>query len=491
MTSPATDIRTYGGWRRRRGLGLLGLGTTGTFVALGVVAAVVLAVSIDARTVLFTGPPTALAGVLVLVRVSGVPVAHFLVRRVRWSYGKARGHTRYRAGVVVAHPRAFQLPGVLASTRLLSAEDAFGQQYGIVWDRRAGLFTATLKVSAASTWLAERTDADTWVANWGAWLASLGHMPTIRWVTVTIDTAPEPGSALADHIERTLSANAPEPAVRLMRQLVGTAPRTAARVDTYVSMTFDPTRSPAGLDDMTTALDELGRTLDALASALGVCGVTVTGRASAAELAGIVRAAFDPAARADTTRVEDNSAATLNWADAGPVGAEEHHDHYRHDSGVSVSWAWHEAPRQNVPADVLSRLVAPGPFAKRVSIQYRPLPAAEATRVLEEEVNAAAFREHYRRRTGRDETARDAYDQARARQAAAEEATGAGVTLVTMYVTTTVTDIADLPRAVAVTEAAAEGSRIRLRRLWGSQSAAFATTLPCGICPAELTRRFQ
>ncbi|GII34611.1 hypothetical protein Pmi06nite_80530 [Planotetraspora mira] len=138
---------------------------------------------------------------------------------------------------------------------------------------------------------------------------------------------------------------------------------------------------------------------------------------------------------------------------------------------------------------MLSRLVAPGPFPKRVSVQYRPLPATEANRVLEEEVNAAAFREHYRRRTGRDETARDAYDQARARQAAAEEATGAGVTLVTMYVTTTVTDSSDLPRAVAATEAAAEASRIRLRRLWGSQSAGFATTLPCGVCPAELARR--
>jgi len=74
---------------------------------------------------------------------------------------------------------------------------------------------------------------------------------------------------------------------------------------------------------------------------------------------------------------------------------------------------------------------------KRVSLQYRPLPAAEATRVLEAEVNAAAFRQHYRRRTGRDETARYAYDQAWARQSAAEEAMGAGVCLLALYVTVT------------------------------------------------------
>src|ERR1019366_5586785 len=82
-------------------------------------------------------------------------------------------------------------------------------------------------------------------------------------------------------------------------------------------------------------------------------------------------------------------------------------------------------------------------------LQYRPFPAAEATRVLESEVNAAQFRAIYKRRTGRDETARDSYDQARARQAAAEEAAGAGVCLVSLYVTVTVPSDAELPRAAA------------------------------------------
>ena len=82
-----------------------------------------------------------------------------------------------------------------------------------------------------------------------------------------------------------------------------------------------------------------------------------------------------------------------------------------------------------------------------------------------------------------------AHDQARARQAAAEEAAGAGVCLVSMYVTVTVTDAGELPRAAAETEAAAESSRIRLRRMTYSQAAGWAATLPVGICPAELARR--
>ena len=111
--------------------------------------------------------------------------------------------------------------------------------------------------------------------------------------------------------------------------------------------------------------------------------------------------------------------------------------------------------------------MAPGPYVKRVTLQYRALRAADASRVLQQEVNAAAFRSQVRRRTGRDETARDARDSARARQAASEEAMGAGVCLVSMYITVTVTDPGQLKRAVADTETAARVAaavRASLRR---------------------------
>jgi len=131
-----------------------------------------------------------------------------------------------------------------------------------------------------------------------------------------------------------------------------------------------------------------------------------------------------------------------------------------------VTWAWREAPRQNVHCDVLARLVAPGAYPKRVTLQYRPFPAAAAARMLENEVRAAEFRHEYFRRTRRDVSARDAHDHARARQAADEEARGAGVSLLALYVTVTVTDPAQLPHAVAGTEAAAESSKIRLQRMY-------------------------
>ena len=124
----------------------------------------------------------------------------------------------------------------------------------------------------------------------------------VRCVTVTIDTAPEPGTSLADSVAAALDPASPLAARQIMGQLVESAPAAAADVDTRVSITFDPKLSPAAPAGLTAAAAEVGRVMHGLESALGTCGVTVLGRASAAEIAGIVRTAFDPAARGEVNR---------------------------------------------------------------------------------------------------------------------------------------------------------------------------------------------
>jgi hypothetical protein len=494
--SAETDpgLRDYGGWRLRRGIGMFGLGLGGTAAMLGVLLTLVITAAASPAALLYVAPPLLVGGGIGLTRVSGEPLALAALRRARWRRASSRDWTRYLYVAAARHSPAWRLPGVLAPLTLLDAQDGYGGRHALVLDHHTGTMTATLRVIPASTWLADRADADMWVANWGGWLASLGYLPIVRHVTVTVDTAPEPGTALADSVAAALDPAAPPAARQIMRQLVAAAPATAADVDTRVSITFDPAAAPSAPAGMAACAAEVGQALPGLESALGTCGVTVLGRATPAEIVGAIRTASDPAARGEVNRLlarvsDGRPAVGLRWSDAGPARAEEEPHRYRHDSGTSVSWCWTAAPRQNVTADVLSRLMAPGRYPKRVAVQYRPFSAAEATRTLEAEVNAAQFRSVYKRRTGRDETARDSYDQARARQAAAEEAAGAGVCLVSLYVTVTVSDSAELPRAVAETEAAAESSRIRLRRMTYSQAAGWAATLPVGVCPAELARR--
>ena len=93
---------------------------------------------------------------------------------------------------------------------------------------------------------------------------------------------------------------------------------------------------------------------------------------------------------------------------------------------------------------------------KRVTMIFTPSPAAAAARELDLQAQAAVFRSQMRAKTGRDESARDAADRARAMQAAAEEARGAGLVSMCLYVTVTVTDPATGASVTTPVETGAE-----------------------------------
>ena len=154
-----------------------------------------------------------------------------------------------------------------------------------------------------------------------------------------------------------------------------------------------------------------------------------------------------------------------------------------------MSYGWDEAPRQAVTADVLARLISPGQYRKRVTMQYFPMPAAQAATQLDLQAQAATFRSQMKRKSGRDETARDLADRERAMRAAQEEARGAGLVEMQLFATVTTTDPESVPMATADLEHRAEESRIRLRRLYGGQAVGFAAGLSAGVVPQFLQGR--
>ncbi|MGW2724870.1 SCO6880 family protein [Streptomyces sp. NPDC001492] len=490
MSSESSQVRLYGGWRKSRSIGLGNLTPTQTAIVLVAVVGVITAAAISFRLVLFAAPAAAVVIAITMARWNGVPLVDAVVHSSRWRAGRRAGQTTYISGVTTLHEPDNDLPGVLAPVVPLSAEDGEGGHYGMAWHRRTGHLTATIQVAPTSTALANRENVDVWVSQWGAWLARLGHTPLVAHVAVTVDTAPDPGSTLEDYVSRRIDPNAPAPARELMADLVQISPAASAAVDTRVSITFDPAKAPQKPETFADAVAECGRVLRGLQASLGSCGVSVLGRASAAQLAGIVRTAYDPAARGEVARtLANNPAALLESGAMPPIDAREHFDHYEHDTGISVSWIWANPPRQFVTSDVLAPLLGPGRHPKRVTLFYEPFPAEAAADKLENEVNAAAYRAAVRARTKRSETAQDAADRERAMQAAREEAQGAGLGLSSMVVTTTVTAAKDLDRAVSDIEQRAGSSKIKLRRAVRAQSAAFAATLPLGIYLPEIARR--
>ncbi|MFI7278537.1 SCO6880 family protein [Streptomyces sp. NPDC049879] len=495
----AREVRLYGGWRQPRGVGLGQLTPGQTLVVLGVCAVCALLLTFSVRTLWVTGPVALVVGIGAAARWRGEPLLLVVVRAVRWQRGVRAGQDEYVSGVLTQYGPDADLPGLLAPVRLLECEDGDGGHFGLAWNRRTGLLAATLRVAPVSTALADDGTVDGWVAQWGAWLARLGHVPSVAWVTVTVDTAPDPGSTLADYAEARIDPDAPEIAVQVLRELVRTSPAASAAVETLVTIVFDPARSPQPAETFAEAVAETGRLLAGLQRALTGCGVTVLGRASAARLAGMIRVAFDPGARAEVARAlvrdpddtgrEAGAEQLLASGAAGPLAARELPDRYEHDSGVSVGWVWALAPRQHVTSDVLIPLLAPGRWPRRVALSYRPYTAEQAAEHLNRQVNAAQYRSELRTVRQGTESATDAADRARAEQAAAEEAQGAGLGLMSLAVTTTVTDPAELDAAVADVEQRGGTSRIRLRRAWRAQAAVFAATLPLGIYLPDAVRR--
>jgi hypothetical protein len=482
------ETRLYGNWRRARGFGIGALGTGQTLTVFGVVLAPILAAYISPRAALLLGLIGAVVVGLVVVRVAGSTAAEIILRRVRFTHARSRGYADLSGGVLTKHPRKADLPGPMAPMVPLDTDDGRGGRQALILDRRTGMITAVFRVSPVGLDLADRSQADAWVASWGAWLADLGYQPLVRWIAVTVDTAPTGGSMVRDYVTRRTDPHAPPAAREVMAQLVAITPATGADVDTRVSITFDPNRAnprPKGVLD---AVAEVTRWLPGLETALGSAGVAVLGRASIEWLTSRLRIAYDPAARPDVLL---GSEQLTTWTDAAPIRASESWEHWQHDSGISVSWALAEAPRQAVTDRVLTPLLAPGVYPRRVTMLIEPLPAEAAAQQVEAEITNNSMRRAWAMRTKRDETQRDRDDQSRAMQAAQEEAQGAGVCQFSMYVTTTVLSEADLPAATADVEQRAGQAKIRLRRLRGAHSAGFAASLGLGINPVELARRTQ
>ncbi|WP_219505140.1 SCO6880 family protein [Nonomuraea ceibae] len=479
MTSTTTDLHTYGGWRRSRSLGLGSLDTRQTIMLLSAMLAPLLAgLLIGVRAAMLLAPAAVVVALLSVARRGGALVLDAGLAWVRWRWADWRTHTVALGQMVTPMPQRWDLPGVLAPTRLLDVEDPGRGRIGVVWNQRSGHMTATLLLSPAGALLADPATVNRQISNWGHLLASLADDTAIQHAAVTIELVPEPGTQLVDHVQGRLSPSAPQLAQQVIGELTAMAPRASAQVRARLSLTCDPSLGASSPREVPQAVAEVLRSLGGLT--VSAAGAEVLRRASATDLIRIVRTAYDVDAEPVSAGWEK-----LRWADARPEHARDRYDHYQHDGSCSLSWVLLEAPRQRVSHDVLVSLLSPGQYRRRVTLTYRTLPRDVAGALLEQEVNAAAVREEYKRRTRRDPTARDRADASRAARAAIEEAHGAGLVQWSLYVTTTAPSRAELAQARREVEQAAGHARLKLRLAYGGQAAAFAVGLPCGVYPDE------
>jgi hypothetical protein len=483
-TAEHTEPRTFGNWRRPGGGGLFGLGKGATYGGLGL-GAVSMLVMIFAGAIVGFGMLLVGLAVLAVASVpllSGRTVLGHVLPRLAYGADRVRGEHVHRGGPT-SKSGTFRLPGLAATSRLTEATDAQGRPFAIVTLPKRRLHTIVFTADPDGAALVDPDDVDMMVARWGAWLANLGDEPGIVAVSVTVETSPDSGERLRRELDATTRPDAPAICADMLGEVAQTYPSGSATVKAMIAVTF---RGARGRYQQDTARDLAGRAAH-LAGGLHGTGAGGARPMSAQELAEAIRCAYDPAAQAtfDDARAQ-GTVAELDWHDVGPAAAEASYGSYGHDGAASVTWAMTQAPRGNVPSDVLARLLRPHPDVdrKRVALLYRPLDSARAARVVEGDHRDAEATVRNAKRP----TSRMLSEQKSAAATAQEEAQGAGLLSFAMLVTATVTEAERLPAARRAVEQLAPTSRIRIRPVYGGQEAAFAAGLPLGVVLAAHQR---
>jgi hypothetical protein len=470
--------RTYGNWRKPRPPGIGPLGLIGTLILLCGLVATIISMMVFG---LMGGALTVAVATLTLIPLAiqdqhGRTALQAATARVAWWRGRSRGQHLYRSGLLGTTARgSCRLPGLLAMSKLTDAYDAYGQPFAMVELPQVGHYTVVLDCGADGAALVDRDQVDIWVAHWGQWLAALAFEPALVAASVTVEAAPDLGQRLEREVSANLAPQAPELSKEVLAQVVQRYPAGSAQLTTRVALTYSASPRPGARrrppEEMAR---EIGSRLPGLSADLAMTGAGNARPMGSRQLSEAIRIAYDPAVQALLESTQEE----VDWNDAGPIAAQEHWDHYVHDSGVSITWAMSEAPRGEVLSNVMTGLVSPHQDVtrKRVTFLYRPYPPRLSASLVERDRRDARFRI-----TENATAARDAAAVAAADQTAREEAKGAGLVRFGMLVTATVMSGDELSSAAAAIDALAPAARVQLRRAYGAQASAFAAALPLGI----------
>jgi hypothetical protein len=489
--APATHNlveHTYGNWRRPRSAGLWHLGLLAS-------AALILGLIVAVCIVAFVGliPGLVVFAVLAPFFMVGLrpdqhgqtPLQRSGVRLGRRRARAGRSH-QYRSGPLGYTPLgSYQLPGLLSSTLLSEARDAYDRPFGVLVHPWAGHLTIVIETEPDGAALVDQPQVDQWVAHYGHWLGALSQEPGLISAQVSVETAPDPGTRLRHAVAERRDPNAPRVALDTLDEIVNSYPSGAADLKARVALTFDMNHGgqKRGATEMA---HDLATRLGGLTQRLHSTGAGVAIPVDAQRLCEIVHSAYNPRAAEllEEARASGHPA-ELRWDDVGPTAAEAREESYYHDGAESVTWAMTQAPRGEVRETVMARLIAPHRdiARKRVTMLYRIISPGEAAQIVQRDVDNARFRVNSTNKP----SARSIAERDSAEAAAREEARGAAVINFGMLVTATVTDRTQLSAARAAISNLAPTARVTLRPVWGSQDSAFAAALPVGLfMPAHL-----
>ncbi|QII09315.1 hypothetical protein BH93_27485 (plasmid) [Rhodococcoides fascians A25f] len=478
--SDERTIRTYAGWFNERRVYAFGL-TPVAFGILGAVVIVALAIMflVSVLAALVVGGIGLLLWFPLTINVAGKSAYEALFLTRQWGRQQRKAQHIYRAGPLSnqAGGRA-RLPGIGTAMELWWALDKFGNRFGIVRMLDTHQYTVVLRCRVGGAAGNDQELIDSFVGSWANFLAALGQIGNVAAMTVTVETLPETGERVRANISAICDPDAPAEALAIMAERLAAADNDGQRVHSRISITFDST-SPAQRKDPMMAAAVIGNQLPVFYQQLAHCNVTALPMTDH-EISAVVRRAYAPEQEADIESALARGDYVCDWADAGPITAEETKDTYLHDAGASRVWVMRTPPSGFPTERVLVGLLSPNASVprKRITLIYRPYSPGDATKTVEGDFKSAVAKVN----TARGIVAAEAEIEIQATQAARRaEARGHGLVRLSMVVTATCLDEDDLDALEPDMKALAAGARLNLRPAYRHQAAAFLSGLGIGV----------
>jgi hypothetical protein len=363
-------------------------------------------------------------------------------------------------------------PAAVRDVRILEVPYQ-GRTVGILSERRR--LTAVLACRVIAFSLLDPEAQERRLGRWGLILAgaAAGAVRRIQWLERTV---PAQGDELARWLHDQRDPAVPlrgTPMIESYLELIGATTRVTHEHEVLIAVQIDARRG----DDPTGALIEQ---TERISEGLEAAEVSVLGALGAGQLARTLKTAFDPYARAELAALEaaDPARDGLAEANAWPLGAREHWDHYRSDGALHATFWIGEWPRVDVSPMFMDALLGRSSVVRTVAVTFEPIAPERSTREAEAAVTRDRADRELRHRFGQAETARQRQVQEAALRREAELAVGHAEVRLAGFVTVSGRDQDDLRRACSDVHEQAVRARLELHRLYGQQAEAFAFTLP-------------
>ena len=493
MTGERLTYR-FGPLERRGIFGQIRGGQAGA-VAVGAVAAIVVLDRAPTAAGAFAGM-LLLAGALL---VAFAPVGRRTVDEwvpVAVSFGLrlARGRLSFRSrapagGMLAAehagplrrllrHPRP-DPPAAVNGVRIVDVPYR-DRPIGVLSEHRGRRLTAVLACRVLAFSLLDAEAQERRLARWGLVLAAAaaGPIRRIQWIE---RTAPAQGDELARWLHDERDPSVPlrgTPMIESYLELIGATTRATQEHEVLIAVQIDA-RRVADRGDAPAARALIEET-ERVAHGLEAAEVTVLGALGPGQLARTLRTAIDPYARAELAAVEaaEPGRDGLAEANAWPLGAREHWEHYCSDGAVHATFWIGGWPRVDVSPMFMDALLERSNVVRTVAVTFEPIAPERSTRDAEAAVTRDRADRELRHRFGQAETARQRQAQEAAMRREAELAAGHAEVRLAGFVTVSGRDRDDVRHACSEIHGQGARARLELHRMYGQQADAFAFTLP-------------